>query len=90
MASPHIIDALEISIRKVSFNSNKGRLSLMNLRSPGQLISAKEKYRIPFSEPIQWSVRGNLVHSKKNGGQKFSFHVSFRVSQCSDASTQTP
>ena len=63
MASPHIIDASEIAISKVSFNPNKGRLSVTNLRSPGpiarQLISVKVNCRIPFSEPIQRSVRGS-------------------------------
>ena len=65
MASPHIIEALDFAIRKVSFNPNKGRLSVVNLRSPGpvagQPISVKVKCRIPFSEPIQRSVRGNLT-----------------------------
>ena len=65
MASPHIIDASDFAIRNVSFNPNKGRLSVMNLRSPGpvagQPISVKVKCRIPFSEPIQRSIRGNLV-----------------------------
>ena len=32
MASPHIIDASDFAIRKVSFNTNKGRLSVMNIR----------------------------------------------------------
>ena len=68
MASPHIIGASEIAIRKVLFNPNKGRLSIANVRLPGpvagQPISVKVKCRIPFSEPIQWSVRGNLVHFK--------------------------
>ena len=35
MASPHITDASDFAIRKVSLNPNKGRLSVMNLRSPG-------------------------------------------------------
>ena len=77
MASPHIIDAWDLAIRKVSFNPNKGILSVMNLRSPGpvdgQTISVKVKCRIPFSERIQWSVRGNLSISKQNGGQKLQF-----------------
>ena len=77
MASPHIIDASDFAIRKVSFNPNKGRLSVMNLRSlgpvAGQPISVKVKYRIPFSEPIQRSVRGNLVHFKTKWGPKIQF-----------------
>ena len=68
MASPHIIDASDFAIRKVSFNPNKGRLSVMNLRSPGPIagkpISVKVKCRIPFSEPIQRLVSGNLVQFK--------------------------
>ena len=68
MASPHINDALGFTIRKVSFNPNKDRRSVMNLRSPGpvagQPISVKVKYRIPFSEPIQRSAGGNHVHFK--------------------------
>ena len=43
MASPHITDASDSAIRKVSFNPNKGRLSVMNLRSPGA-----SKMRDPF------------------------------------------
>ena len=35
MASPHIIGALDFAIKKVSFNPNKDRLSIMILRSPG-------------------------------------------------------
>ena len=68
LASPHIIDASDFAIRKISFNPNKGRLSVMNLRSPGpvagQPISVKVKCRISFSEPIQRSVGGNVVHFK--------------------------
>ena len=56
-ASPHIIGASDFTIRNDSFNPNKGRLSVMNLRSPGpvagQTISVKVKYKIPFSEPIK-------------------------------------
>ena len=48
----HIIASHHFAIRKVSFNTNKGRLSVMNLRSRGpvasQPISVKVKYRIPF------------------------------------------
>ena len=77
MASPHIIDSSDFAIRKVSFNPNKGRLSVMNLRSPepvaGQPISVKVKYRIPFSEPIQRSVRGNHVHFKTKWRPKIQF-----------------
>ena len=91
MASPHITDPSDFAIRKVSCSTNclnNGRLSIMNLRSPepvaGQPISVKVKRRISFSdpqssEPIQRSVRGNLVHFLKNGGQKSNFYVSFRV-----------
>ena len=65
MASPHIIDALVFAIRKVSFHPTKGRLSVVNLRSPGTVAgqpnSVKVKCRIPFSEPIQRSVRSNLT-----------------------------
>ena len=63
MAPPHIIGASDFVIRKVSFNPNKGSLSVM--RSPeqvaGQTISVKVKCGIAFSEPIQRSVRGSLV-----------------------------
>ena len=52
MASPHIIDASDFAIRKVSFYPNKGRLSVMNLRSPGPVtgrsISVKVKCKILF------------------------------------------
>ena len=55
IGSPHIIETLNFAIRKVSFDPNKDRLSVMNLRSPGpvavQPISVKVKCRIPFSEP---------------------------------------
>ena len=65
MTPPHIIVKSDFAIRKVSFNTNKGRLSVMNLRSPGpaagQTITVKVKCRIPFSEPIKGSVRGSLV-----------------------------
>ena len=84
MVSPHIIEASDFAIRNVSFNQNKGRPSVMNLRSPGPVagepISVKVKCRIPFSEPIQRSVIGNLVHFKtKWRPKKFNVHVSFRV-----------
>ena len=84
MALPHIIDASDFAIRKVSFNPNEGRLFVMNLRLPGRVtgqpISVKVKCRIPFSEPIQRSVRGNLVHFKtKWRPKKINFHESFRV-----------
>ena len=86
MASPHIIDALDFAIRKVSFNPKKGRLSVVNLRSPGpvaeQPISVKVKCRIPFSEPIQRSVRVNLTKWRP---KQFNFHVSFRVIHCTRA-----
>ena len=76
IASRHIIDASDFAIRKVSFHPNKGRLSIMNLRLPGpvagQSISVKVKCRIPFSEPIQRSVRGNLV---KMAAKQFNFHA---------------
>ena len=66
MTSPNIIYASDFAIRKVSFNPHVDRLSVMNLRSPGSVaretISVKVKYRFPFSEPIQQSVRGNRVH----------------------------
>ena len=77
MASSHIIDASEFAIRKVSFNQNKGRLSVTNLRSPGpeagQPISVKVKCRIPFSEPIQRSVRGDIGHFKTKWRPKIQF-----------------
>ena len=38
MTSPRIIDASDFAIRKVSFNPNKGRLSVMKLRSPDSLF----------------------------------------------------
>ena len=61
-----------------------GRLSVMNLGSPGpvagQTITVKVKCRIPFSEPIQGSVRGSLVLFKtKWRPQKINLHISFRV-----------
>ena len=60
MASPQTIDASDFAIRKVSFNPNKGRVSVMNLRSPvpvaGQTITVKVKCTVPFSEPIKRSV----------------------------------
>ena len=47
MTSPHIIGASYFAIRKVSFNPNKGRLSVMNFKSPGpvagQTITVKVK-----------------------------------------------
>ena len=52
----------------------------MNLRSPepvaGQKITVKVNCRIPFSEPIQRSVR---VFKTKWRLQKLSFHISFCV-----------
>ena len=79
MALPHITDASEFAIRKVSFNPNKGRLSVTNLRSPGpvdgQPISVKVKCRIPFSEPIQRSVSGNLGHFKTKWQSKIQFFM---------------
>ena len=52
MALPHITDASNFAIRNVSFNPNKDRLSVMNLRSPGpvagQPISVNLKCSIPF------------------------------------------
>ena len=83
MASPQIIDASDFAIRKVSFNPNKGRLAVMNLRLPGpvarQTITVKVKCRIPFSEPIQGLVRDSRVLFKtKLRPHKFNFHVSFR------------
>ena len=51
MASPHLIAASDFAIRKVSVNPNKGRLSIMNLKSLGpaarQTITVKVKCRIP-------------------------------------------
>ena len=78
MASPHIIDASSgFAIGKVSFKLNKGRLSVMNLRSPGsvggQMISVKVNCRIPFSEPIQRSVKGYLVNFKIKWRPKIIF-----------------
>ena len=68
LAPRHIIGASDFAITKVSFNQNKGRLSVVNLGSPrpvaGQTITVKIKCRIPFSEAIQGSVRGSLVHFK--------------------------
>ena len=92
---PHIIDVSDVAIRKVSFTPNKDRLSVMNLRPPGpvagQPISVKVKCRIPFSEPIQRSVRGNLVHFKTKWRPKNSnFMYPFACIHCSDGSTQTP
>ena len=55
----------------------------MNLRSlgpvAGQTISVKVKCRIPFSEPIQGSVRGPCPFQNKLAAIKINFHVSFRV-----------
>ena len=83
MAWPHTIDTSDFAIRKDSFNPNKGRLSIMNLRSPGpvaaQTIIVKVKCRVPFSEPSQGSVRDSLPFQNKMGAIKFNFHVSFRV-----------
>ena len=76
---PHIIGASDFAVRKVSFNRNKGRLSVMNLRSPGlaavQTITVKVKCKIPFSGPIQGSVRGSRVLFLKNSGHKNSISV---------------
>ena len=89
MGSPHIIDSSDFAIRNVSFNTNKGRLSVMNLRSQGpvagQPISVKIKYRTPFSEPIQRPVRDNHVHFKIKWRTKIQFscilsRVSFQFS----------
>ena len=53
MTSPHIIDASDFAVRKVSFNPNTGRLSFMNLRLPGpvagQTISVKVRCNSLFS-----------------------------------------
>ena len=57
MAPPHIIGASDLAIRKVWFNPNKGRLSVMNLRSPGPVAGAESL----FLELIQGSVRSSLV-----------------------------
>ena len=51
IASPHIIDASDFAIRKVPFNPNKGRLSVMNLRSPGPVAGQPVK----VSQTIQFS-----------------------------------
>ena len=49
MASPHITDASEFAIRKVSFNPNKGRLSVTNLKSPGSVADfCKSKMQDPL------------------------------------------
>ena len=73
MAPPHIIGTSEFAVRKVSFNSNKGRLSVMNLRSSepvaGQTITVKVKCRIPFSEPIQGSAKGTVGTASANQNQ---------------------
>ena len=67
MASLHIIGVSDFAIRKVSFNPNKGRLSVMNLKLPGpvagQTITVQVKCRILFSEP-EGSVGYSLVHFK--------------------------
>ena len=65
MAPSHIIGASDFAIRKTFiYNPNKDKLSVMNLRSLGPVArqtTVKVKCRIPFSEPIQGSVRGRLV-----------------------------
>ena len=61
MAPPHIIGASNFAIRKVSYNPNKGRLSVMNLRSPGPVAGQTITVKVKFSESIQGSVRGSLV-----------------------------
>ena len=52
MALPHITNVSDFAIRKVSFNPNKGRLSVIYLRSPGpiaeQPISVSVNCRFPF------------------------------------------
>ena len=52
VAPPHVIGASDFAIRKVPFNLNKGRLSIMNLRSPGpaagQTDYCKSKVQDPF------------------------------------------
>ena len=60
MAPPHSIGASGFAVRKISFNPNKGRLSIVNMRSPGavarQTITVNVKCRILFSEPIQFTI----------------------------------
>ena len=85
---------LRISLlEKFLLTQTKGRLSIMNLWSPGpaagEPISVKVKCRISFSEPIQRSLRGNLVHFKTKWWPKNSiFMYPFACIHCSDASTK--
>ena len=55
----------------------------MSLRSlgpvAGQTITVKVKCRIPFSEPIQESVRGPCSFQNEMAAIKINFHVPFRV-----------
>ena len=52
IASPHIIDASDFAIRKVFFNPNKSRLSVINLRSPGPVAGQTISVKLNLSEPI--------------------------------------
>ena len=89
--SPHIIDPSDVAIRKVLFNQNKSRLSVMNLSSPGpvtgQTICKSAICKIPFAER---SVRDSLVHFNLNKVAATNIQFSCILScNYSDAQTQT-
>ena len=73
----HRLTSLRLWISLLEMFQKRQIISVMNLRSPGpvagQPISVKVKCRIPFSEPIQRSVRGNLVHFKTKWRPKIQF-----------------
>ena len=78
-------------LEKVSFNPNKGKLSIMNLKITGTRSRTadfcKSKMQDPFFRACSRSGRGNLFHFKTKWQPKNSvFMYPFACFQCSDAS----
>ena len=77
---PILLVLSDLAIRKVLFNPNKVKLSVMNLRSPGPVAEQTITVKVKCLDPFSNSLRGSLVLFKTKWRQyKYNFHVSFRV-----------